>query len=302
MDAVTQLQVVISNIVGVADPVLAERALRDLVGVLGAAIAQSQASDVKTLASDIPPKAGAGMGTMVAETMSPMTERTTKGGRTPSKRNSDAGTAVSATAPRAGNGEAKAKPARRVASNRPNRSPTAGKPGRRPPALRLAAREWLALRRQVDAELRRRGLDREALAPLLGLAVETVRSALARQRSPSGGIVARLHAFLAETGRLSKVANVGEAAGAAPGKAVQPAEPAAASGGWAGPQPAHASAVAAGRAELAKQVKAKRRLVPVTSPTLAQTIGVTLEDLDAALAARPVPPIAAERLAAWVSA
>lgn len=52
---------------------------------------------------------------------------------------------------------------------------------------------------------------------------------------------------------------------------------------------------------LAARLRAKRRPIPMTSTSLAETIGCTADELDAAIAGKAVSAAAAERLAAWAA-
>jgi hypothetical protein len=163
---------------------------------------------------------------------------------------------------------------------------------------------WLTLR----AAVRELHPDNAGLAAAVGLSASTLAGVMGRRAVPSNAVLRRLQTLLSGTGG-------GPTAPAIPGPekaqggTVHP--PAALSSGN-GASPALPKQVAAGNGQgaqaaaddvkaLAAKLRAKRRPLPLTSTTLAGQIGVEPDELDAALHARPVPPQAAERLAAWAA-
>ena len=129
--------------------------------------------------------------------------------------------------------------------------------------------------RRVRAVAKQRDLDLDGLAAAIGVAHSTLQGTLERRCRPSQRLWPLFEAFV--------VPRDGE-------------PPAPAVRSEAAPAPEQSPAT------LAKAVRAKRRLTPMTTHTLARQIGIGAEELDAALAAKPVPPPVAERLQAWASA
>ena len=175
----------------------------------------------------------------------------------------------------------------------------------KPPAARLPAREWLALRKQVMTVAKRRGLDHSMLAVQLGLAPTTLKGTLGKRTPPSGPITARLRAFLAPAQAAPVPAPASEGiSSSAPPAPAQGGRNGAGAGGALDGQPAvqHQKGDAEAAKVLAAQLKAKRRLTPLTAASLAEQIGVEVGQLDAAIAGRAVPPVAAERLQGWLAA
>lgn len=180
---------------------------------------------------------------------------------------------------------------KRAASNPP-------KPNAR--AARMPPAEWQIFRQQVMGAMVRRGFGFGELATATGYTPSTLETCLKQRAPATAAITAKLRVFV--DGGCSGPADkpAGKAAEAcAPREApVQvPPEPAPAAGEATPAAPGSNSAVT-----LAARLKAKRRLVPMTTATLAGQLGVEVAELDAALAGQAVQAPAVERLAAWAGA
>ena len=163
-----------------------------------------------------------------------------------------------------------------------------------------ADRDWLRLREQVRTEQARRGLDRAELARVLGLAASTLGKTLNHRTAPSRPITDRLTRFVADLGATPVAKGVQTAGpgedGAGPSRPPTPSprqENGQGTEGVGGEDPIQ---------ELAKRLRRKRRPLPLTSTSLAASIGVEPDELDNAIHGKPVPPQARLRLEAWAAA
>jgi len=208
---------------------------------------------------------------------------------TPSTREETDGAAMdlaSSTLPSAAPPPVAARTARRLPGKA---APRAGSASNR--SGQLTVSQWAGLRREVQAEMRRQGVDLAGLARRIGYSFSTVRNNMWRKRSPpSAPMTARLRDFVAAGGPRSR-SNGG-------GGVVEPAT----TEGDRGTGNGQATTTAGDEAKtLAVRLRAKRRPLPLTGTTLAGQIGCTADELDDALRGRPVPRPAAERLAAWAA-
>ena len=150
-----------------------------------------------------------------------------------------------------------------------------------PPGGRLRSDEWLKLRASVMTEQRRCSVSREGLAVEIGLAAVTVHNALTRRTSPSAATVSKLREWLLQVAAITApyVPDSGNGTGAHAGAA-----PRAAVAGLADGQAASAESEEADA--LATRLRAKR-LMPMTTVSVAEQIGVALDEPDMALSGRP---------------
>jgi hypothetical protein len=179
---------------------------------------------------------------------------------------------------------------------------TKAAPSKRAPAndksAALSVAGWLALRKQVQAEMTKRQLDMAGLAGAIGRSVNTIANTMGKRSPPSAPIAALLRAFLTGPDSTWRPRSRFEPPDGGTGPASPPTPPAAPTAADNG----HAVTTPDDQAkELARRLRAKRRPLPLTSTTLASQIGCTADQLDDALHARPIPPQAAERLAAWAA-
>ncbi len=139
---------------------------------------------------------------------------------------------------------------------------------------RLDVGEWQTLRRDVKRAMTDHGVEMDVLARRVGFAYQTLSQCLQTTRVPSALMTNGLRGWLE---------SLPQAVAQSPNR----------------PDGDHEATPL--EAETLKRLKARRHATPLTSGTLAETIGVGADDLTKALAGLPVASEAASRLADWAT-